>query len=100
MTPPPPALDPRPPPVFIQLEEGARVRLYPAGLGRRLTARAVDGLCQVLLAGTCFLVLGWITQRVDPETQAETTLQITLLTVTSLAIIGSVAMLVMLMLWN
>lgn len=73
----------------IRLEEGVTVPLRPAGLATRILARALDGLCQVLLAGAWLAVPGALAQRIAVETQQDATVRVTLLAVAALGILAS-----------
>lgn len=71
------------------LEEGTHLDLHPAGLVTRLMARAVDGLCQVVLAGACLLLPALLVERMDVQTQAEATARVALLVLAVMGILAS-----------
>jgi len=71
------------------LEEGGRLDLHPAGLATRLVARAVDGLCQVVLAGACLLLPALMIERMAASTQTEATARVLLLVLAVLGILAS-----------
>ncbi len=71
------------------LEDGGRLDIHPAGLATRLVARAVDGLCQVVLAGACLLLPALLVERMAADTQAEATARVALLVLAVLGILAS-----------
>lgn len=73
----------------LLLEEGGRLDIRPAGLATRLLARAVDGLCQVVLAGACLLLPALVVERMEAATQAEATARVALLVLAVLGILAS-----------
>ncbi len=73
----------------LLLEEGGRLDIRPAGLATRLVARAVDGLCQVILAGACLLLPAMVVERMAADTQAEATARVVLLVLAVLGILAS-----------
>lgn len=81
-----PSSDPRLP---LGLEEGGEVDLRPAGLATRLAARAVDALCQVVLAGACLLLPALLIERMTANTQAEATARMGLLLAAVLGVLAS-----------
>jgi uncharacterized RDD family membrane protein YckC len=78
-----------PPSPPLLLEEGTRLELRPAGLATRLVARAVDGLCQVVLAGACLLLPAMVVERMAAQSQAEATARVALLVLAVLGILAS-----------
>jgi uncharacterized RDD family membrane protein YckC len=75
--------------VPLQLEEGARLDIRPAGLITRLAARGVDGLCQLVLAGACLLLPALLVERMAASTQAEATARVALLVLAVLGVLAS-----------
>ncbi len=77
------------PTITLQLEEGGRLDIRPAGLAARLLARAIDGLCQVVLAGACLLLPALMVERMAADSQAEATARVLLLVAAVLGILAS-----------
>jgi uncharacterized RDD family membrane protein YckC len=73
----------------LQLEDGTRLELLPAGLATRLAARAVDGLCQLVLAGACLLLPALLVERMAVESQADATARVALLVLAALGVLAS-----------
>ena len=65
------------------------VELRPAGLATRAAARAVDGLCQLVLSGACLLLPALIIERMAAQTQAEATARVGLLLAAVLGVLAS-----------
>ncbi|MFH1467712.1 MAG: RDD family protein [Pseudomonadota bacterium] len=76
-------------PLLLPLEEGGQLELHPAGLATRLAARAVDGLCQILLAGACLLLPALILERTAADSQVGATARVGLLALAVLGILAS-----------